>query len=114
MCKVFPGGTSGKEPTCQWRRHGDQVQSLGEEYSLTEGMETHSSILARKIPWPEELQSLGSQRVGHDLVIKQQQQFLRNIRYRSSENQSEEKFTFFVREIYIYHGNFLFVRVKGD
>ena len=33
------------------------------------GMATHSSILARKIPWREEpgrLQSMGSQRVGHD------------------------------------------------
>ena len=32
-------------------------------------MATHSSILARKIPWTEEpgrLQSMGSQRVGHD------------------------------------------------
>ena len=36
---------------------------------LEEEMATHSSILARKIPWREEpgrLQSLGSQRVGHD------------------------------------------------
>ena len=34
-------------------------------------MATHSSILALKIPWTEEpggLQSMGSQRVGHDLV----------------------------------------------
>ena len=37
-------------------------------------MTTHSSILAWKIPWTEEpdsLQSLGSHRVGHDLVTKQ-------------------------------------------
>ena len=37
-------------------------------------METPSSILAWEIPWTEEpggLQSLGSQRVGHDLVTKQ-------------------------------------------
>ena len=36
--------------------------------SLEEGMATHSSILAWRIPWTEEpggLQSLGSQRVGH-------------------------------------------------
>ena len=36
---------------------------------LEEEMATHSSILARKIPWREEpggLQSLGSQRIGHD------------------------------------------------
>ena len=37
--------------------------------------ETHSSILAWEIPWTEEpggLQSMGSQRVGHDLVTEQQ------------------------------------------
>ena len=41
----------------------------GSEDSLEEGMATHSSILAWKIPWTEELgglQSVGSQRVGHD------------------------------------------------
>ena len=46
-----------------------QVQSLGQEDSLEEGMATHSSILAWRIPWTEEpggLQSMGSQRVGHD------------------------------------------------
>ena len=45
------------------------VQSLGGEYSLEKGMATHSSILAWRIPWTEELgrlQSMGSQRVGHE------------------------------------------------
>ena len=45
------------------------VQSLGWEDPLQKEMATHSSILAWKIPWPEEpgrLQSMGSQRVGHD------------------------------------------------
>ena len=45
------------------------VQSLGGGDPLEEGMATHSSILAWRIPWTEEpggLQSLGSQRVGHD------------------------------------------------
>ena len=45
------------------------VQSLGWEDVLEKEMATHSSILAWKIPWIEEpgrLQSLGSQRVGHD------------------------------------------------
>ena len=49
------------------------VQSLGREDPLEEGMATHSSILARRIPWTEEpggLQSMGLQRVGHDWVIK--------------------------------------------
>ena len=42
---------------------------MGREDSLEEGMTTHSSTLAWKIPWKEEpggLQSIGSQRVGHD------------------------------------------------
>ena len=50
--------------------------SLGQEDPLEEEMATCSSILAWKIPWAEEpggLQSMGSQRVGHDLVTKQQQ-----------------------------------------
>ena len=42
-----------------------QVQSLGWKDPLEEGMATHSSILAWRIPWTEEpdgLQSIGSQR----------------------------------------------------
>ena len=45
------------------------VQSLGREDPLEKEMATHSSMLAWKIPWTEEsgrLQSIGSQRVGHD------------------------------------------------
>ena len=45
------------------------VQSLGQKDPLKKEMTTHSSILAWKIPWTEEpgrLQSLGSQRIGHD------------------------------------------------
>ena len=45
------------------------VQSLGREGALEKEMATHSSILAWRIPWTEELgglQSTGSQRVGHD------------------------------------------------
>ena len=43
-----------------------QVQSLGRKDPLEEGMATHSSILAWRIPWteePGELQSMGLQRV---------------------------------------------------
>ena len=46
-----------------------RVQSLGREDLLEKEMATHSSILTWKIPWMEELgrlQSMGSQRVGHD------------------------------------------------
>ena len=45
------------------------VQSLGWEDSLEEGMATHSNIPAWRIPMdrmPGGIQSLGSQRVGHD------------------------------------------------
>ena len=45
------------------------VRSLGWEDPLEKQMTTHSSILAWKISWTEEpggLQSMGSQRVGHD------------------------------------------------
>ena len=46
-----------------------QVQSLDQEVSLEEGMATHARIPAWRIPWTEDpgrLQSIGSQRVGHD------------------------------------------------
>ena len=46
-----------------------QIQSLGQEDPLEEEMATHSSTLGWKIPWTEEpgrIQSMGSQRVGHD------------------------------------------------
>ena len=46
-----------------------QVHSLGLVNPLEEGMATHSSVLAWRIPWTEEpggLQSMGSQRVGHN------------------------------------------------
>ena len=45
------------------------VRSLGQEDPLEKEMAAHSSTLAWKIPWMEEhsrLQSMGSQRVGHD------------------------------------------------
>ena len=61
----FPGGASGKEPA----NAGSQVRSLGGEDPLKKEMVTHSSILVWKIPRTEEpggLQSMGSQRVGHN------------------------------------------------
>ena len=45
------------------------VRSLGWKDPLEKEMATHSSILAWRIPWTEKpgrLQSMGSQRVGHD------------------------------------------------
>ena len=49
------------------------LKSMGREDPLEEGMATHSSILAWRIPWTEEpdgLQSKGSKRVRHDLATK--------------------------------------------
>ena len=46
-----------------------KVLSLGQEDPLEEGMATHSSILAWRIPWTEKpggLQSMGSQKVRYD------------------------------------------------
>ena len=43
-----------------------RVQSLGWEDVLEKEMVTHSSVLAWRIPWTEELQPMESQRVGHD------------------------------------------------
>ena len=46
-----------------------RVRSLGQEDPLEKEMATHSITLAWKIPWMEEcgrLQSMGSQRAGHD------------------------------------------------
>ena len=45
-----------------------EVRSLGQEDALEEQMATHCSILAWRIPWTEEpdtVQSMGLQRVGH-------------------------------------------------
>ena len=50
-----------------------QAPSLGQEGPLEKEMATHSNILAWEIPWKEEaggLQSMGLQRVRHDLATK--------------------------------------------
>ena len=62
----FPGGSDGRESACS---AGDQVWSLCWEDPLEKEMAKHSSIFAWKVPWTEApgvLQSIGSQRVGHD------------------------------------------------
>ena len=64
----FLGGASGKEPTCQCRRPGFHPW-VGIDPEMKMEMETHSSILAWKIPWTEEpggLQSMGLYRVKHN------------------------------------------------
>ena len=72
----FPGGSDGKTSACN---AGDPGSIPGSGRSLGEGnplsqldagkKATHSSVLVWRIPWMEEpggLQSMGSQRVGHD------------------------------------------------
>ena len=56
--------------------HEMRVQSLSREDPLEKEMATHSNILAWEIPRTEEsggLQSMGLQRVRHDLTTRQQQ-----------------------------------------
>ena len=63
----FPGSANGKEPACQCRRRG--FTSWVEKIPWRRAQQTHFSILAWRIPWPEEpggLQSIALQRVGHD------------------------------------------------
>ena len=70
----FPGVIILKNPPASARDTREKmqemwVQSLGQEDPLEQEMATHSSILAWRIPWTEEpggLQSMGSQRIGHD------------------------------------------------
>ena len=55
-----------------------QVRFLGQEDLLKKEMAAHSSILTREIPWPEKPggpQSMGLQRVRHNLASEQQQQW---------------------------------------
>ena len=63
----FPAGSAVKNPPAN---AGDRrVRSLGQEEPLEEGVATHSSILAWRIPWTKEpgrLHSMGSHRIGHD------------------------------------------------
>ena len=65
----FPSGSVVKNPPAKARDTERRIQSRGQEDPLEEEMAPHSSILSWKIPWTEEpggLQSMGSQRVGHD------------------------------------------------
>ena len=54
----FQGGSVVKNLPAMQEMQEMQVRSLGWEDVLEEGMATHSSILARKIPWTEELHGL--------------------------------------------------------
>ena len=62
----FPGGSEVKASAS---KQETRVRSLGREDPLENEMATHSGILASEMQWKEEpngLQSMGSQRTGHD------------------------------------------------
>ena len=64
----FPGGSVVKNPPAKQELQETKVGSLGWEDPLEEGMATHSSILAWRIPWTEEpgrLQSTRLEKVRH-------------------------------------------------
>ena len=69
----FPGGSLVKNPPAKARNIIDVGSVVGQEDPLEEGMATRSSVLAWRIPWTEEpggLQSMGSQRVRHNLATQ--------------------------------------------
>ena len=69
LLKVFQVAHWVKNPHAMQESLEPQVQSLGQEDLLEEGMATQSSILVWRIPLIEKigrLQSLGLQRIGHD------------------------------------------------
>ena len=68
MCMGLPGGSDGKESACNADDSG-LIPGPGSGRSLEKEMATHFNILDWKTPWTEEpnwLQSMGSQRVGHN------------------------------------------------
>ena len=73
------------------------VQSLGQDDTLEKEKAAHSSTLAWKIPWMEEpggLQSVGSQRVRHDLAAKPPptgKEFSKGF-FQKEENEPRKKF----------------------
>ena len=65
----FLGGSAVKNLPAMQEPQEPQIRSLGQEDPPEEGMTTHSSILAWRIPWTEEpggVQYIGSERVRHD------------------------------------------------
>jgi len=67
--KGFPGGSVVKNPPANAENWETQIRTLGQGDPLNEEMATHSSLIAWRIPWTEELcglQSIGLQIVRHD------------------------------------------------
>ena len=78
LFKNFPKFLEGKKAQFILKNQGSSTSLFNNALSITfmeKEMATYSSICAWRIPWTEEpggLQSTGSQRVRHDLAIKQQ------------------------------------------
>ena len=73
-----------KNPPANQEMQEIQVQTLGQKDKLEKEMAICSSIIAWKITWTEKpgrLESMGSQRVGHDLVTKQHQKIIETISF---------------------------------
>ena len=72
----LPGGLDSKESACDAGDARDEGSTPGSGRSPGESMATHSSILARRIPWTEEPRrySPWGQRVRHSLVLATKQQ----------------------------------------
>ena len=69
FCIAVQGFPGGSEVKASDSNAGDPGRSPGQEDPLEKEMAIHSRIIAWKIPWTEEpgrLQSMGSQRVGHN------------------------------------------------
>ena len=78
------------------------VQSLGQEDPLEKEIATHSSTLAWKIPWTEEhgrLQSMGSQRVGHEWETSLSLSFIKIQNLQVSKIQQYSKFIIYPDQV---------------
>ena len=87
-----------------------QVQSLGQEDPLEKEMATHYSILARRISWtdePGELQSMGSQRVGHNRALTYTHTNLCQYLLPPATFESSCSFTFFFLNFWVCSGHLM-------
>ena len=115
-------GTSGKEPTCQCRRHKRWRSILSREDPLEEGVATQSSILAWRMQWTEQpggLESIGSHRVGHDWSHLARTHEINKILHSDfkgcyiseSVNVKRSSWSFWLKKIYIYICKYIHVNI---
>ena len=85
----FSSDSDGKESACRLCARL-QVRSFGQEDPLEKEMAIHSSVLAWKIPWPEEpgrLQSIGLQRGRHNCSLSP----ITGMKEKASKREKERK-----------------------